>query len=99
MDAIQQAGFVDVAAASTVDGFAGADGEARADSFESLFRLSEFQFYAAIAPDVGGLNNPLQDGLGLAHLHIPEIFQERAHLDRDSGDLGFHVPLSRNTCL
>ncbi len=36
MDAIQQAGFVDVDLVSTVDVFAGAAGEANAHAFETL---------------------------------------------------------------
>ena len=59
MDAIQQAGFVDVALVPTVYGLAGADGEARAGAFETLFILSEFQFYAAVIVDVSGPDNPL----------------------------------------
>ncbi len=35
--------------------------------------LSEFHLNAAIVPDVGGLDNSLQDDLGLAHVHLPEI--------------------------
>ena len=36
MDAIQQAGFVDVELVSTVDVFAGAEGEAKAHAFGTL---------------------------------------------------------------
>ena len=36
MDAIQQAGFVDLELVSTVDVFAGAEGETKAHAFETL---------------------------------------------------------------
>lgn len=36
MDAIQQAGFVDLEVVSTQDVFAGAEGEAKAQAFETM---------------------------------------------------------------
>ncbi len=48
---------------------------------------------------MGGLDNPLQDGLGLAHVHLPGIFQKGADFYRDGCGLGLQIPLGGKACL
>ena len=53
----------------------------------------KLQLDPSVVEHLGRLDNSLEDGLGLPNVHPLEIFQERAHFDRDGFGLGLQAKL------